>query len=125
MSLRDTAVAIIVGTILLLLLSRWIGRVQFSLSNAFWCSFISFIFSCILSVVAGLLMGFFSCPDIVGIVITLVITWLFQTVLFQIVVRSKNGTLARWRAAILSLVVILGTFFISSPLIELWEHLHQ
>jgi hypothetical protein len=35
---RDFAIAVGAGTIKLLLLSKLIGRVQFSLSTAFWCS---------------------------------------------------------------------------------------
>ncbi len=58
----------------------------------------------------------------IGIVIALAVGFFFQTVLFQIVVRAKSGTLQQWRAAILSLIVILGDFVVASPLIELWEH---
>ncbi len=61
----------------------------------------------------------------IGLVITLAIGWAFQTALFQIAVRAKNATLAQWRAAILSLIVIMGDFFVASPLIELWEHFRQ
>jgi len=60
-----------------------------------------------------------------GLLIALAIGWAFQTVLFQIAVRAKSGTLQQWRAAILSVTVILGDFFVSSPLIALWEHLRQ
>ena len=122
MFIRDSAVAIIVGTILLLILSRLIGRVQFSLSTAFWCSFIGHIF---LYIVGGLMGWLFADHMIIGLVIALGIAWVFQTVFFQIAVRAKSGTLVRWRAAVLSLVIILGDFFVASPLIELWEHLHK
>jgi hypothetical protein len=50
---RDFAVSVVVGLILFLLLSKLIGRVQFSLSTAFWCSLIGHI---LLSIIA-LLMG--------------------------------------------------------------------
>jgi hypothetical protein len=120
--IRNTIVVIVVGTILLLLLSRLIGHVQFSLSTSFWCSFIGHGFTCIVSGIAG---WFFAYHMGIGLLISLVIGWAFQTVFFQIAVRAKNGTLQRWRAAILSAVVILGDFFMASPLIELWEHLHQ
>ena len=122
MFLRDFAVQVVVGMILLLLLSRLIGRVQFSLSTAFWCSFIGYTF---LSII-GFFTGFFFSSHLgIGLLIALVIAWAFQTILFQIAVRAKNETLTRWRAAILSLVFILGGFFVASPLIELWEHFRK
>lgn len=31
------------GTLVLLLLGRWVGRVRFSLRNAFWCSLIGHV----------------------------------------------------------------------------------
>jgi uncharacterized membrane protein YiaA len=122
MFIRDTTVAIAVGAILLLTLSRLIGRVQFAPSMALWCSFIGHIFICVI----GLFTGFvFHSHMAAGFIIALVIGCAFQTVLFQIVVRAKNETLARWRAATLSIIVILGDFFVASPLIALWEHAHQ
>jgi len=53
MFIRNTAVAIVVGMVLLLLLSKLIGRVQFSLSTAFWCSFIGHIFMSIVGLFTG------------------------------------------------------------------------
>ncbi len=118
MFICGTAVAIVVGMVLLLLLSRLIGRVQFSLGTAFWCSFSGHIFGTII----GLFMGFlFAYHMAIGLLIALAISWAFQTVIFQIFVRAKNGTLQQWRAAILSVVVILGDFLVASPLIALWE----
>ena len=122
MFIRDTVVAIVVGMVLLLLLSRLIGRVQFSLSTAFWCSCIGHIFISIVGLFTGWLFAYHLG---IGLLIALAIGWAFQTVVFQIAVRAKSGTLQQWRAAILSGVVILGDFFVSSPLIALWEHLRQ
>ncbi|MGA2251104.1 hypothetical protein [Terracidiphilus sp.] len=122
MLIRDTAVAIVVGMVLLLLLSKLIGRVQFSLSTAFWCSFIGHIFTSIVGLFVGWLLAY---HQVIGFLIALGIGWVFQTVLFQIAVRAKSGTLQQWRAAILSGVVILGDFFVASPLIAFWDHLHQ
>jgi len=122
MFIRDTAVATIVGMVLLLLLSRFIGRVQFSLSTAFWCSFIGHIFISIVGLFTGWL---FTYRLAAGLLIALVIGWAFQTILFQIAIRAKSGTLQLWRAAILSGVVIFGDFFVASPLIAFWEHLCQ
>ena len=117
--IRDTAVAIVVGMILLLSLSKLIGRVQFSLSTAFWCSFIGHIFISAIGLVTGLLFAYHLT---IGIIVELAIGFVFLTALFQMAVRANGGTLVRWRAAILSLIVILGDFFIASFLIELWEH---
>ena len=120
MFIRNTAVAIVVGMVLLLLLSKLIGRVQFSLSTAFWCSFIGHIFTSIVGLFTGWLFAYHL---VIGLLIDLGIGWAFQTVLFQIAVRAKGGTLQQWRAAILSGVVILGDFFVASPLVAFWEHL--
>ena len=122
MFIRDTAVAILVGMVLLLLLSRLIGRVQFSLSTAFWCSFIGHIFISVVGLFTGWLFAYHM---VIGLLIALAVGWAFQTVLFQIAVRAKSGTLQQWRAAILSVVVILGDFFIASPVIAFWDHLRQ
>jgi len=122
MFIRDTTVAIVVGMVLLLLLSRLIGRVQFSLSTSFWCSFIGHTFI----IIVGLFMGYLLAYHMtIGLLISLAIGWAFQTLLFRIAVRAKSGTLQLWRAAILSVVVILGDFFVASPLITLWEYLRQ
>ena len=120
MFMRDTAVAIVVGMVLLLLLSKLIGRVQFSLNTSFWCSFIGHIFTSIVGLITGWLL---TSHMSIGILIALGIGWAFQTILFQIAVRAKGGTLQQWRAAILSGIVILGDFFVASPIIALWEHL--
>lgn len=114
MFIRETAVAIVVGMALLLLLSRFIGRVQFSLSTAFWCSFIGHVFMRIIALFTGFL---FAHHMAIGLFIALVAGWIFQTALFQIAVRAKGGTLLQWRAAILSGIVILGDFFVASPLV--------
>lgn len=120
--IRDFAVAVAVGTILLLLLSKLIGRVQFSLATAFWCSFIGHMFVTIL----GLILGFVFASYLgIGLLLALVVGCLFQTVLFQIAVRAKGGTLAPFRAFVLSLIVVLGDIFVASPLIEFrWQILN-
>ena len=72
--------------------------------------------------IIGLFTGFvFANHMEIGLLISLAVAFAFQTVFFQIAVRAKNGTLVRWRAAVLSLIVILGGFLVASPLIELWE----
>ena len=89
-------------------------------STAFWCSFIGHIFTSIVGLFTGWLFAYHL---VIGLLIALGIGWAFQTVLFQIAVRAKGGTLQQWRAAILSGVVILGDFFVASPLVAFWEHL--
>jgi len=56
--------------------------------------------------VIGLFTGLlFSRYLLIATVIALAIGFVFQTALFEILVRAKNETLTRWRAAILSLIV--------------------
>ena len=43
MYLLSLAVAVVVGLLVLLSFGRWLGRVRFSLSNAFWCSLIGHV----------------------------------------------------------------------------------
>lgn len=116
--IRDFAVSAGIGMILLLLLSKLIGRVQFSLSTAFWCSFIGQMLLSIISAIAGYL---FYCNLDVGQLISVSIGCFFQAALFQIATRSKNENLVRWRAIILSLLVIFSNLFIASPIIEFTE----
>ena len=119
MSMRDTIVAILVGAILLFLLSRPVGRMRLSVGNALWCSFIGHVLGVFVALIAG-----FVIPSHLGIALTIafVIVWFFQKTFLQLVARTENETLAGWRAGILSLAVILGDFFIASPLIHVWEH---
>src|SRR6266404_6186990 len=119
--IRDFAVNVAVGMILLLALSRPIGRVQFSLSTAFWCSMIGHSFLAVIALFTGFVLAYHM---MIGLLIALAIAFAFQTVLFQVAVRAKNETLVQWKAAALSLIVILGDFFVASPLIEFWEHFH-
>src|SRR6266853_5953631 len=98
MFICDTVVAIVVGVVLLLSLSRLIGRVQFSLSTAFWCSFIGHIFISIVGLFTGWVFAYHLA---IGLLIALAVGWAFQTVLFQVAVRAKSGILQHWRASIL------------------------
>jgi hypothetical protein len=55
--------------------------------------------------IIGLLAGFlFSRHLLIATVIALAIGFVFQTALFQILLRAKKETLSRWRAAILPLL---------------------
>src|SRR5436853_4301697 len=118
MFIRDFAIAVGAGTILLLLLSRLIGRVQFSLSIAFWCSLIGHVFLSISAFLAG---AIFSHQLGIALLISLATGCFLQAGLFQIAVRTKGETLALWRAVILSGVLISADFLITSPMIELGE----
>jgi len=110
MFIRDFAVSVVVGFILLL-----------ALSTAFWCSLIGHSFVSVIGIGIGYIL-----PNhlLAGLVIAVSVGCIFQTGLFQIAVRAKSGTLVRWRAFILSLIVVLGDFFIASPLIEFWVSSH-
>ena len=130
MFIRDFVVSGVVGAILLLSLSRVIGRVQFSLSNAFWLSFIGHTFLSIITFIIGLFShqsedGSTTNLNVIAVLVGLPIGCFLQAVLFQIGARTQNDILVRWRAVILSLIVILGDFFVASPLIELWEHFRK
>ena len=129
--IRDSVVWIALGTLLLFFLSRPIGHVRFTFSDAFWGSAIGHVIVGIL----GLVVGFFfsrrgtegSVTDINGIafIIALAVGCFLQSVVFQIMARRHDEILVGWRAITLSLIIILGDFFIASPLIELWEHLRK
>jgi membrane protein DedA with SNARE-associated domain len=77
MIIRDTAVAIVVGMVLLRLLGGLIYRVQFSWNTVFWCSFIGRVFACIVAFFVGYLLyenlG-------IGLLITSAIGWVFVTI---------------------------------------------
>jgi hypothetical protein len=124
--LISTAVAVLVGAILLFSLSRLIGRVQFNLSTSFWCSFIAHIVISVVGLVFGWLFAYQTGVGLevgVALVLTLAIGWLFLTVLLPVAARARSATLSIWRAAILSLVVVAGDFFIASPISALILHL--
>ena len=116
MHILTFVVAIAVGTLLIFLFSRWIGRVRFTLANAFWGSAIAHI-------VPGLVMlalGFLLHEHLsVALVIGFFVAFVFQTVLFQIIARTQNEVLRQWRAALIALIVIVGDFLIASPIVEL------
>jgi hypothetical protein len=90
MFVRDFAVSVAVGTILLLSLSRLVGRVQFSLSTAFWCSLIGHSFVSVISLLAGF---FFAHQLQIGLFVALAIGCVFLTFLLQIAVRARTAFL--------------------------------
>jgi hypothetical protein len=116
MSLPNLVAAIIVAAAILFFFGRWIGRVRFTVANAFWCSAISHIFTFLIMVTLGyLLYSHLTVAFLLGIVIIFV----FQVALFQLFARSQNEVLRRGRAALLSLIVIFGDLLLASPTMEL------
>jgi hypothetical protein len=119
MSILTLVAAVAVGTVLLLLFGRWIGRVRFTLANAFWGSLIGHIVPALVTLALGFLLHQYLG---VALIIGLVVALAFQTVLFQLLARTQNEILGRWRAALLALIVILGDFLIASPVVGLIQH---
>ena len=118
----SVVIAFVVDTLLLLLLGRLIGRAQFSLSSAIWCTFIRYIFFSIVGFFAGLLFAY----DIgIGLLITIALGCAFQTLLFKVAIGAASRTFQWWRSAILSGAVILGDFVVVSPLIAFLEYLQR
>ena len=118
-------VAIAVGTLLIFLFGRWIGRVKLTLANAFWGSAIGHVlpslvtFAITVIVQIGHIGFLLSRYPGVALVIDLLVALVFQTVLFQIIARRQNEILRPWRAALIALIVIVGDFLIASPIVEL------
>jgi hypothetical protein len=124
--LISTAVAVVVGAILLFSLSRLIGRIQFNFSTAFWCSILRQIVIDIVGFVCGFLSTYKTRVALevgVALVLTEGIGWLFLTVLLQVVARARSTTLPVWRGAILSFVVVAADFFVASPVTAFLEYL--
>jgi hypothetical protein len=125
MFILSFVVAIAVGTLLIFLFGRWIGRVKLTLANAFWGSAIGHVlpflvtFAITVIVQIGHIYFLFSRYWRVALVIDLLVALVFQTVLFQIIARRQNEILRPWRAALIALIVIVGDFLIASPIVEL------
>ena len=119
MSILAFIVAIAVGTLLLFLFSRWIGRVRFTLANAFWGSAIGHLLPALVMLGLGFALHEYLA---VALIIGLLVALGFQTVLFQMIARTQNEVLRPWRAAVIALIVVAGDFLIASPIIELFQH---
>ena len=116
MSLLTLAVAVVVGMLVLLLFGRWLGRVRFSLLNAFWCSLIGHVVPALIGLALGYVLHNYL---LAAFLIGLAVAWFFQTVLFQIAARTQSEILVGWRAGVLAFIVILADFLIASPVVEL------
>ena|SRR6266705_3287225 len=119
MSLVTFVVAIAVGTLLLFLLSRWIGRVRFTLSNAFWGSAIGHLLPALVMLGLGFVLHEYLA---VALIIGLLVAVAFQSVLFQVIARAQNEVLRPWRAALIAVIIVAGDFLIASPIMELLQH---
>ena len=86
--IRDFAISVAVGMILLLSLSRLIERVQFSLSTAFWCSLIGDV---LLGIIAFLIGFAFAWQPAIGAIIAFIIGCVFLSALFQIEVAAYRN----------------------------------
>jgi hypothetical protein len=119
-------VAIAVGTLLIFLFGRWIGRVKLTLANAFWGSAIGHVLPSLVTFAITVIVQighiYFLLSRYLGValvIIDLLVALVFQTVLFQIIARTQNEILRPWRAALIALIVIVGDFLIASPIVEL------
>jgi hypothetical protein len=119
MSLVTFVVAIAVGSVLLFVLSRWIGRVKFTLSNAFWGSAIGHLLPALVMLGLGFVLHEYLA---VALIIGLLVAVAFQSVLFQIIARTQNEVLRPWRAAVIAIIIVMGDFLIASPIVELLQH---
>jgi len=109
-------VAIAVGTMLIFLFGRWIGRVRFTLANAFWASSSGHMLPALLWFVLGFLLRMYlGIAFIIGLLVALV----FQTGILQFFANTQHEVLRPWRAALIALIVIVGDFLIASPIVEL------
>ncbi len=120
MFIRDFIICVPVGAVLLLLLGPPVGKVRFSLSTAFWCSFIGQMMLWLIGFISAWTIGTFF-PNLsswVSLAISTVIGWHLQAALLFIAIRSKGGTLSTWRANVLSAILIAFNSFITVPLVE-------
>src|SRR5262245_8735898 len=109
-------VAIAVGTLLIYLFSRWIGRVKLKLATAFWSSAIGHIVPGFIQFALGYLLShYFGLAFVIGSLVALQ----FQTMVLQAAARTQNELLGPWRAMLIALIVVVGDFLIASPIVEL------
>jgi len=109
-------VAVAVGVAILFTFSRWIGRIKLTLANAFWGSAIGHLLQALVNFGLGFtLREHLAIAFLVG----LIVMFLFQTVLFQLLARTQDEVLLPWRAAFIALIVIVADFVIVSPIVGL------
>jgi len=133
-AIRDFTVSIATGTILILSLCRLICRVQFSLSNAISLSLFGQTLLCIIGMIVGLLATLFSHQTddgaatnitIIMVLVSVPLGCFLQALLIQFAAHTQDDIISRWRAIILSILVIIGEFFVATFLIELWEQFRK
>ena len=116
MTILTLVIATAVDTLLIFLLSRWIGRIKLTLSNAFWGAAISQM----VLMAVGFVLGFLLSEHLgTAFVMILLIRLAFQSVLLQIIARTQSEFLLTWRAVMTVIIVIAGGFLIASPIVEL------
>jgi hypothetical protein len=99
---------------LLLTGMKMIARIRLSFGTALLTSFIA----CMLTFIIAAPFGFFLANHIVlAMILTTVIVFFVQAVLFRIAVRTTGQTLPAGKAYILSLLVILANFVVVSPIV--------
>jgi hypothetical protein len=110
------AVAIAVGTLLIYVFSRWIGRVKLTLATAFWTSAIGHIVPGLIQFALGYLLShYWARAFIIGILVAIQ----FQAMVLQAAARTQNEVMRPWPATFIALIVIVGDFLIASPIVEL------
>jgi len=106
------AVAIVIDTVLLLLGMKMIAKIRLSFGTALLTSFIA----CTLLFIIGPAFGFFLANHVVlAMILTTVIVFFVQAVLFRMAVEVTGQTLPAGNA--LSLLVILANFLIVPPIV--------
>ena len=108
------AVAVGIAAVLLLFGMKMVARIRLSFGTSLRTSFIACMFTSMISLGFGFVlanhMG-------LALLLSIVIGFFVQAVLFQIAVRATGQTLPAGKAYILSLVVILANFFVVSPVV--------
>ena len=119
MKILELAVAIAIGTLLISLSSRWIGRVNFTLSNAFCGSALGHIVLALVGLALSFLLHAYWDT---ALIIYFLGALIFLTVLFRLIARAQNMALGLWRAAVIAVIVVAGDFLIASPIMALIQH---
>ncbi len=120
MFIRDFIICALVGSVILRLLGRSVGKVHFRLTTALWCSFIGQTVLCLTGFLSAWTLGIFLPESYlwISLIVALVAGWYIQAAVLFIFVRAEDGHLSTGRANALSAILIAVNSFITSPLIE-------
>jgi hypothetical protein len=110
------AVAVGIGTILLLLATKRIAGIQPSFGTALWASFIAHMLSAMVAFAAGYVL-----EDhlLLALAVCVVVQFFVQAAVLQVAIGATGKILPVRKAYILSVLIILADFFVVSPLIGL------